>query len=212
MYVRALLLFIFPGAIIFSACNAECSKKVNCPGFEDKILTYWFPYGKDSILIFSSNSSTEVFHLKNTETTTPYEITVGGYGGGSGDCFATKQFGSAETDTTGFHQFSVSLEAHLATFTTTPHRSVRLKLNNNTVYGTDLKETGFGAIDINGHKADIIYHPSLEIETKKYNDVQTAVLDTSSYKTTGIFQLYFSEGAGLVAYREYPSLLLKVKQ
>jgi hypothetical protein len=204
--LSSLLFFV---AVIVTSCNSDCSKKVDCPAFNDAVLSEWFPYKDNTSLIFLSVNSTDTFQLKNTEKSGPYEIAVGGLGNNNRDCHASNKFQSVTQNTV---NFSAELSSILYSYSTTPARFVYLKIFNNDIQAQDLKDNGFTTIIINGQPCAIEYFPSLQVGGRTYSNVQKATRDTVTIRTPGIFQVYIAKGNGLVGYSQYPSLDTKIKQ
>jgi hypothetical protein len=206
---KRLCILFSVAAVIFTSCNSDCSKKVECPGFNDSTLSQWFPYQDNNTLIFSSVNSSDSFYLKNIETTAPYETQRGGFGNGTGDCYASKKFQSTGQ---GMVNMSIELSSRLASYSTTPERSVYFHILNNDIQALDLKENGFTTISINGHPCSIEFSPSVKIGNKTYSNVQKATRDTITTKAAGIYQLYIGKGNGVLAYQKYPSLEFMIKK
>jgi hypothetical protein len=206
---KRLCILFFVTAVIFTSCNSDCSKKVECPGFNDGALSQWFPYQDNTTLIFSSSNSIDSFFLKLIETTAPYETQRGGFGNNTGDCHASKKFQSVARNLV---NLSLELSSNLASYSTTPARSVYLHILSNEIQALDLKENGFTTISINGQPCLTEFFPSLQIGNKIYSNVQKATRDTIAIRTAGIYQLYIGKGNGVLAYGQYPSLELMIKQ
>lgn len=78
MSTKIFLLFLNLAAVCFLTACGNCSKKVDCPGYNDTVLNNLFPYADNQQLIFRSNTNeTVLFTLKNTKTTQPYQATTG---------------------------------------------------------------------------------------------------------------------------------------
>lgn len=69
---------------------------VDCPGFGDILLQYWFPHTDNIRFVFACNTDTQLFKLQNTEISKPHQASTGPYGGG--DCITNKSFNAVEKD------------------------------------------------------------------------------------------------------------------
>src|SRR5437764_15153343 len=75
-----------------------CSKKVDCPGFDEKAFANWMPYQDNSILIFQDSLfEKDTFTLRNKLTSTPY--TSNTYSENRNPCHSQKLLCSDEQDT-----------------------------------------------------------------------------------------------------------------
>jgi len=195
--------------LLVMGCNGSeaCSKKVNCPSFSNKELTQWLPYKDNERLIFASNSTTyDTFHLKNIETSAPYETNTGRDEG----CSAYQTFQSAETDNETRSRLYIQLHTETPFFTKEATKSANINWNGNTIDLNDLKLDGFADIKINNKNTRLQYVTKITINNKTYPNVQIAMRDTVSDKSPGIYQVYISKRNGIVAYRD--STLTWVKQ
>ena len=190
--------------LLIAACNGSetCSKKVNCPGFDNKELTIWLPYKDNEQLVFASNRATyDTFHLKNSETSAPYETSTGSFGG-SDQCSAYKTFQSIETDKETQNRLYIQLHTETPFFTTTASKNANINLDGNTIDLTDLKIDGFSEIRINNKSTRLQLLDNVTINNKTYPNVQVAMRDTISDKSPGIYEVYISKRNGIVAYRD----------
>ena len=208
MKTRAMLYFfsLISVACLLLSCGS-CSKKADCPGYKDTMLDNLFPYTNNQRLLFKNNvAETVFFTLRNTETTQPYEATSGGVFSPGPVCEARKVFESDERDSGGQKLFSLMLSGN------SYQHSADLRLKQNNLSFFAYTDTAFAGIAINNVNTTLKRFPTAQIGTRNFIDVTIATRDTSSLKTTGIFEIYYAKGEGLVGYAEYPSLKTWVKQ
>jgi hypothetical protein len=199
-------------ALSLIACESKdsgsCSKKIDCPGFSDTQMLQWFPYTNNQQLVFQSNlNEQQVYSLKNTFTTDPYQQ---GSGYRTPACSTEKTFQSLQTDSSNRSLFSISFETSTSTGNVLS-RWVYLRLKNNQINFQNLTNTGFGQVTINSRVSDLQHFSTLTIGNKTYSDVISARIDTSSHPP-GIYQVYFSINKGLLGYADYTSARVWVKQ
>ena len=197
-------------SLIVPSCT-NCSKKVNCPGFEDTLLTSWFPYkDKNQLIFISTSNDRDTFTLINTSTSVPYDINVGGLNPNNG-CYSNKNYSSEEGDTSGKYM-QVSLQVSASTYNDSSIKWAEAKIKRNQIYFNHLMDTGFSNITIEGQNTIINRLPSATIGNRTFNNVTSAYIDTTNGKINGIYKIYFGRNQGLVSYIEYPSLKTWVLQ
>lgn len=205
MKTKILLLCIPLFLLVFflSSCG-NCSKKIDCPGFNDSLLTALFPYTDNQQIVFKTNTNEQaVFHLKNTKTTTAYQA-VGGIGRAP-YCSAEKIFESQEKGSTGQPLFSIDLVAEA-------FRRAVFTINESNIEFQSFSDTLFQIVTINGPAAAIQRMPSLVLGNRTFNNVVTATRDTTLGKVTGVYKIWYTKTEGIVGYADYSSLKTWVKQ
>ncbi len=186
---------------------------MNCPAFQEGILTQWFPYKDGQKLIFKSDAGLfDTITLNNTETTDAYEVTTGGYGNSTGDCSARKTFYSQEQFAPNIYKLYLNLSHYTPAYNQTSSDNVTMNLYKANMQGYNLKENGFERMDFNGSVARLNYSDNIQLDNKFFTNIQLAERDTMTSKNEGIHQIYFSRGKGVVAYRSFPSGRLWVLQ
>ena len=199
------LIIPFPLSL-FSSCG-ECSKKIDCPAYNDAVLDRFFPYQDNQQLLFrSSVNEQQLVTLKNVETSEPYQA-IGGPYGGSPTCRSMKRFASVESDTAGRTLFGVVLENE-----GDYRRSAAFGIRLNRITFELWKDTGIARIEINGFPAFLATQYNVTFSNRTYSKMITATQDTTAIKQAGIYQVYYAEAEGLLGYREYPSLKTWIKQ
>ena len=187
-----------------TSCNM-CSKKIDCPGFNDTALTAWFPYTDNQQLTFKNNlNEQQTFTLKNTFTTQPGQRTSGGFSPPP-HCSAEKRFESTEKDTSNYSKFILQLEVYEEA------KFASLSINRSTISFSNLQDTGFAQVFVRGNTI-LEKFANLSLDTRSFSNVIAATGDTSTGKYAGIYKIYFSKNTGIIAYSEYPSLKTWVKQ
>lgn len=202
------LLFLSGFAVCFSliACG-NCSKKVDCPGYNDTVLNKLFPYANGQAIVFRANTSeTVTLVLRNTETTQPYQASSSGVFAPGPVCEARKLFESEERDSAGQKIFTLTLSGN------DYQHSADLRLKQTSVSFYAYADTGFAGIAIHNFNAILKRLPTVQIGNRNFTDVTFAARDTSVAKVMGIYQIYYAKNEGLVGYAEYPSLKTWVKQ
>lgn len=194
----------------FYACTT-CSKKIDCPGFNDTELTKWFPYVDNQRLIFQSNNNTiDTFTLHNTETTEPYQVMSGGFNPNRG-CQAIKRFESYEKDQNKQSLFYISLESYTSNDSVIM-KEVNLALGPDQIIIHQLHDTGFQSVTILGSLTNQKQFPAIQMGGQIFTNVRAAFRDTLQNKNSGISEIYFSKNSGIVAFKMYPSLTTWVKK
>ena len=208
MKTNLLLFPFFCMAVAINSSCGICSKKIDCPGFQDTLLTAWFPYKDNDQVVFRNNlNEQENFTLKNTQTTDPYQKTSGF--NVSSACSAEKVFESEEKDSFNIPKFSVQLQVYS---NTTLSASASLYIDRTSVYFMDLKDTAFLQVTIMGRATVKENFATLNLINRSFTNVIAATRDTSIEKSTGIYKIYYAKSKGIIGYSEYPSLKTWVKQ
>jgi hypothetical protein len=198
-----LILKLLPLVLLFYSCGI-CSKKIDCPGFKDNVLVSLFPYSDNQQLVFRTGNEQNIFTLKNTETTEPYQ-TTSGFSSPTVECYAKKVFASTETDSAGQSRFGVVLSV------SDYGREAQVMVNRTYLMFENIQDTGFQFVTIQQFPARLQYLSSLTLGTRNIANVISATRDTAM-KLSGIFKIYYTKTEGIVGYAEYPSLKTWVKQ
>jgi hypothetical protein len=195
--------------ISFYACTA-CSKKIDCPGFNDTELTQWFPYVDNQQLIFQSNTNErDTFTLQNVETTESYQSTTG-YNR-SPVCQAFKRFQSYEKNQNKVSRLNLQLIVMSDTYDSIIVRNADFSLDSIDINMTNLRDTGFQSITTYLGTMTQKHFPTFQIGGQSFMKVTAAYRDTVQDKRSGIYEIYFALNNGLIAYKTYPSLVTWVK-
>jgi hypothetical protein len=202
LMLTAILMAAFP------SCGPCSTKTYDCPGFTDTSGIYrWFPYSNNQQLLFvSGTGEKDSFRLKNTETTPPGRITSSS---STNPCQALKVFRSLEMNAQGQPLFQLTMN----TFPQNRSFSTAfLRIKNTLVDLSNLADTGFTNIMINGRVTSIRTFPALTLNGTTFNQVIAATRDTAGDVGNSIYRFYYSRNAGVIGYSEYPSLKTWAKQ
>lgn len=200
----ALLLIILCVAAALSSCG-NCSKKVDCPGYNDSLWKHYFPYADNQVLRFVAGTELMTVTLRDHETTQPYQATSGVFGPSPG-CEAHKTFLSLEQDSAALARFRLTLDNY------PDLSSANLYLGRQYAAFFAQSDTAFRRIEINGYPALISRRASLNLGNRTFTNITVAERDTTGTKITGLYAVYHTKSEGIVAYTEYPSLKTWVKQ
>lgn len=197
---------LFSTILICVSCGV-CSKKIDCAGFTDTELIKWFPYHDNQQLVFKDSlNEQQIFTLRNTLTTQPYQDTAGMFSP-TLQCEAEKVFESMEKDSFEVPRFSVRLRVVADSI-----KSASLEINLSSVYFDYLSDTGFMRISIAARNTTVQKLANLRLGGQLFNNVIEAIGDTTNEKLKGVYKIYYSKNIGVVAYSEYPSLKTWIKQ
>jgi len=191
----------------FSSCE-ECSDKpVTCSAYQEKGFSAWFPYSANNRLIFSSTSGNDTFTIKSVYTSNSYEDRVSAR---SPFCNAEKTINSVETINFGADKLNILNaqynDAYAATQST---ERLNIYIKNGGFTGSSVSDTG---IVKNNATQNSQFFSSLSIGGTSYTKVQLIVADTFTTKTSRPYKLWISRNIGIVAYEDYPSKTLWIKQ
>lgn len=201
--IRAIVILLF-SFFIMTACTSSGARsgKVNCPAFDDKELSDWLPYHDQQELIFHSGfNAYDTFTLKNIETTPSHEVITGSFGETDG-CDAYKTFASLEVDSFNASRLYIQLHTQTPFHSGGRHQEANINLNGNTVDMAGLTPGGFSVVKINNKNTRLQYAAKVMVQNHPYTNVQIAIRDTAIDKSPGIYQVYISKGAGIVAYTD----------
>jgi hypothetical protein len=191
-------------AFYFSSC--KCSEKtIDCPGFDGKDLKEWFTYSDNQQIRFrTSAGNQEIFNLKNTSTTQPYQAT--GSWQNTVSCGAEQVFESVEKDS-----FNAKFRVVLTEADNMVGNASINVFKSNIVFEQFTKDSVGSAI-IDYLKTYLLFNNSVMLDNKTFSNVYEARRDTTDTKKPGIYKAYIAKQQGLVAFVEYPSLKVWVKQ
>lgn len=203
---NVLLIFCFSLSIFVMAACGICGKKIDCPGYKNDMLDSWFPYQDNQQLRFRSTTNDSfLVTLQQTQLTSPYQTTTGGYGSQQG-CSAEKAFQSTEVDSL---RRSL-LQVHLST--TESMNSAALAIQNTQITIHGFTNTIPDRVDMNNHATSSKIVENVTVGNRQFARALEIRADTAQLKTNLIYRLYLVQGEGLVAYSEYPSLKTWSKQ
>ena len=195
----ACLLACLEGALSF------CSK-INCPAFSDANFDSWFPYQQGKTIYFRSNNN-DIDSLYNLSVfKTAASTTSGGFGGGKCDApLATIQ--SVYVDSATLF-FTLSYN----TFGGSGSNDIlNLNVNQFPIRGINITDSGI-VINPTFNPVQSSFYSSLPIEGNNYNNVQVIQADTAGLAANSVYKIWLAKNIGLLAYQEYPSLTIWLKQ
>lgn len=208
MNTKTLLFILAPILLVpfFISCGV-CSKKIDCPGYKDDTLDSWFPYQNNQQLVFrNDNNEADTFNLKITEITEPYQLTTGPLAGPK-SCMEWKRLAGTRPSTPKENIVVINLNTQDGKW-----RTVDFSIGNHGFDIYDLQGNGLGQIR-SGSRALLPQAQAIaNVGGTPFYNVIEAIGDTAGDKTPGIYKLYYKQGAGVVAYSEYPSLQTWIKQ
>jgi hypothetical protein len=195
----ALLLACLQGSVSF------CSKK-NCAAFSNANFDSWFPYRQGQTVYYATINN-EVDSLVNiTIYKSPASTSSGGFS--SRACVVSASVQSQYIDSADpYLHLNYIIDDGSATNT------VQLNINQFFVSGTNITDSG---ITINAaismYPVQSSFYNSLTIEGKNYSDVQMILRDTAGLAANSVCKIWIAKNIGLLAYQEYPSLTIWLKQ
>ena len=192
-------------AIYFISCKCS-TKTIDCPGFEGTELKEWFNYSDNQALTFKTSAGEQqVLQLMNTFTTAPYQAT--GSWQNTITCESQQFFESLEKDSLSFPKLKVNLYEG-ANFP----GSADITLAKTFINFQMVTKDSVTSIIFGNSITMVQRSTSLQLDNKTFADVYEARRDTTDNKNAGVYKVYIARQQGLVAYGEYPSLKLWVKQ
>lgn len=193
--------------LLYLSCNV-CSKKVSCPGFDDKMLTDWFPYDASTKLTFTSGSQLQVFTLSSVQTSQPYSVMQNKSDG----CLATRDIISAEQNIQPL--LTINLQHYEPFFQNGVQQDVSLALLGLRMKGTNLDNDGFSQVQnlSQGGYGMLKNITGMTVNGKQYGLVQKISFDTGGAKKPPVYTIYISRLYGIIAYQTLsPDLLWELK-
>jgi hypothetical protein len=185
----------------FSFCS-----KIHCAGFTDAEFDSWFPYAQGKTVYFKSGNN-DIDSLYNLSVfKTAASTTSGGFGGGKCDApLATIQSVYVDSATL-FFMLSYN------TFGGSGSNNIlNLNVNQFLVTGINITDSGI-VISPTLNPVQSSFYSSLTIEGNNYNNVQVIQTDTTGLAANSVYKIWLAKNIGLLAYQEYPSLAIWLKQ
>ncbi|HEX7844259.1 MAG TPA: hypothetical protein VF476_00585 [Chitinophagaceae bacterium] len=211
MRVAVLFCFIILVILFQSSCDVCSCKKVPCPAFDNAEFTAWFPYNSNSTILFKNNTGVaDTLSIYSVNKSSSYEARKGCYHGDKGcntdgSIYATLKH-SANANTAVDFNFRT-----LTAFeSSTPAKNLALSFGSFNIQATDLGTNGLVNITTVNYSAS--FHSQLTLNNTTFSNVQQIVKDTLSSKQAGIYKLYLSRNEGIIAYEQYPSQTIWIKQ
>jgi hypothetical protein len=197
-----LVILLSMAVAILSSCGI-CTKKVDCPGYNDEVLDAWFPYFDKQELIFRNELNERDTFLLHHSKSLPYTQTVPGQ---SRTCASNSSFQSVEAN------FPVSAGFYLDLQSGDLGRQVFLRLRSTEIRFEGFKENGSSRVLFSSLIGSSQWMTTATIGNRTFTELMEVKRDTTSSKKDGIYRFFYRKGEGLVAYSEYPSLKTWVKQ
>lgn len=204
LYAIATLVVI---SMLYYSCSICSCKKVTCPSYEDTHLNQWLQsFSSGQFLFHSSGTSLDTFNIGPFQGSAEHEATKGCIDASKG-CDAQLFVTSAERTATNNPKFSVSYYS-ITPWDNNTTKNIDIRFRDFHIQATDIADTGFVF-----HSAEIFstYQSSISIGGKNYSQVQVLQTDTS-IKGPDVYKLYFVKGMGVLAYEEYSSHQLWIRQ
>jgi hypothetical protein len=197
---RYLLLLV---SVLVMACNHDDIDN-NCSGFNDPILDAWFPYGANPTVTFAtSGGTTETYTMVKTSVTTPYTLTA------NVPCQGEKIYESTEKNAQGAALYTVKLKQ--TALAGVEHAvNINMKGIEMGLYGVSPDKVNTALVFQTSAPPEFL--PSINLDGRTFTNVSLAKSDTSTMKAPRPYQVFFTKGYGVLAYRDYPSNTLWVRQ
>jgi hypothetical protein len=204
------LTFILPLLVLlplFYGCEDCTRKQVTCLGYQEPAAN-WFPYTLNQKIIFSFSGARDTITFATIQPSQAYDERVSA---SNPWCSATKQWLSSEKDPGGIFRLSMSAEQMVDAYggTREPQGYWQLSLHGSSFTGKGIADTG---IMRNSSNQTSQYYQTQSIGGTPYSMVQVIMYDTTVVKTPRIYKVWLARDHGIVAYEEYPSKNLWVKQ
>ena len=186
--------------------NSFCSK-VSCNGFSDSKFDLWFPYQQGQTIHFlSEQNDTSSLFISYTNKTKASTIS-GGFGS---HC----SIPTAIIQSSRVGSLSNSLYLNYVAFSSSDStKNINLNFDGFMLLGGAITDTGI-AIRSGNTNVQSSYNSFMNIQGTIYYNVQLIQLDTTEtyQKNVGVYKIWLAKNTGILAYQEYPSLLMWVKQ
>jgi hypothetical protein len=176
--------------LMLAAALPACTK-TDCPPFADAGFDAWFPYQEGQTIYFTSDKKDKDTLLFNSVYRSPEHRT---YGGG-GKCNAWAYYSST--------YMHVSPKVYLSINTYPGGNALSVNLNTFKLDEATITEAGITAKNT-GYSATAL--SNVAINSKTFSTVSLLQRDTIANKEAGVYKVWVSKGAGIVAYEQYPSL------
>jgi len=201
------LLFLIVTSFFIQSCSICSCKKYACPAFQNDKVNEWMMGFSNQRVLYSNNASgVDTFTLEPVQISGTYEAKKGCPEGDRG-CLSSFVILSSEYGPTGTPKFAVSFDSFTG-WDNQPTLRILIHVKDLEVHPTDITSTGFIIPDPHVQTA---FNPSVTLNGKAFTDVQLIQVDTST-KTSGVYKFYLARNNGLIAYEEYPSHNLWIRQ
>ena len=184
----------------------ECSdKEVTCPAYVETGASNWFPYSVNTRLIFYNNSLADTININSVEISDAYEDRVSAR---NPDCIATKIWTSAELLSSGSPVLSIrSTQINNTYHPQDSREDIHIRIKNVSFTGKGISDTGLVETNFKSQ-----FYSSLLLNGNTFMNIQVIEKDTSANKLPGVYKIWIAKHHGLLAYKEYPSNNLWIKQ
>jgi hypothetical protein len=200
-------LIIIPGLWMIIPC-IFCGKHggvefYDCPAFQDSFYEQWFPYVKSQAIRFRTSNGVENTILVDRVDKTPdYKW----YTPGGGSCNPKVTVRSSDLNST-------SIPFLLEYSTADQANGLYIGLKGIVIYARNLKDTGINKLTGTIQRFDRFqFLSSFNINGKTYQNVQIISRDTVLDKADDIYKVIIAKQVGILAFEEYPSRVLWVKE
>jgi hypothetical protein len=207
------LCFILLYAI--SGCKICSCKKITCAAFTDAAFDKWAPYAEGELMVFKNQiGSTDTIRVSGLRKSDAYESTSGGgYGCGKG-CYTNGTVYGTDMQGSNFEKFSMNIDKSDPNGNNVQQiENVSLRLQKLFINAKSIGDTGLiNATAFNEAPVQSKFRSSAIILSKNFNNVQTLLIDTGTYKVTGPFKVYLAAGRGIVGWETYPDKTVWVRE
>lgn len=199
--------FILIICLYFASCEDCSDKPVTCAAYEEKGFSTWFPYSVNTKIIFSSGLGNDTFTIKSVYTSNSYKDRVSAR---NSYCEAEKSINSVETLNFGSAKLNIANFQHNDAYAAqASSENLQILIKSSTFLGIGISDTGL--IRYNSTQTSQFYS-SLVIGGNSYANIQMLVTDTVGLRSTRPYKIWISKNIGIVAYEEYPTKTLWIKQ
>jgi hypothetical protein len=207
MHKFVLLFLLFLSSTLINSCTVCSCKKMPCPAFNDAYFDQWMGNFSDKKVTYrNSNLVSDTFTLSHADSSIDKEANKGCLEG-SNECSSLFQTRSFELTPSGSIKFQLFYHSNTG-WDGVSNKQITIQVRNFSVMASNVYDTGF-VFHTNGiHTA---YIPAITLRSKIYSNVQMIQADTN-VKVPGVYKIYLSKNSGLVAYEEYPTHELWIRE
>jgi hypothetical protein len=197
------ILLIIP---LLQACSICSDKKATCPGYSENGFSNWFPYLLNQVVIFKNNAAADTLSIRTVDISPSYSTRVSA---GNPYCTANKEIlGNFSKNKTNLYIQDVQQTDEYSS--SRSYELVTLSFKNVTFDGSGISDTGLVKKENTTYSSQ--YFTNQNIGSSNFQSVQLLVSDTTTNKTQRPYKVWISKNNGIIAYEEYPSHDLWIKQ
>ena len=201
------LCFLLSYPIAFHSCTTCTCQKVTCGRYSDPKMDEWINGFYSVAAVFqNSTSAKDTFFMPSPQKSDVYEAQKGCVGADPG-CMSTLMLYSDNLTSTGRRKFLINYR-FLTGWDNSTSKQIALSVHDLEIVADNISDTGFVFLN---PKINTAFSSSITIAGRTFLNVQRLQADTS-VKGPNIYKIYFAKNLGLVAYEEYPSKKVWVRQ